>query len=363
MANFDLVNLALKATCPGNEIILDDKGLPSVMVRIPKFKISDVIDGGSDSTHPAFIVNGQEIDEIYISKFQNVVHNGRAYSLPGEDPANSITWDTARGHCEAKGPGWHMMTKAEYGAIALWCKKNGFLPWGNNDNGKDSRETLAAAIPAAFSSDTPPKTTRVLTGTGPVTWGHNKAADGIWDLNGNVSEWAGGIRTVYGEIQLLANNNAADNSNPQTADAATWKAIDATTGDFIVPNGTGTTQNSVKVDCAASKPQYRTVVETENESFYAVISEITCDASIEDPAKDVLIAYGLLPDDNTFNYEGDRLYFNNKASERLFYAGGSCTSTTNAGVFCARGNNYSRTNTNASVGFRSAYVKLQSGAL
>ena len=28
MANFDLVNLALKATCPANEIILDDKGLP-----------------------------------------------------------------------------------------------------------------------------------------------------------------------------------------------------------------------------------------------------------------------------------------------------------------------------------------------
>jgi sulfatase modifying factor 1 len=52
MANFDLVKLALKATCPGNDIILDDKGLPSVMVRIPKFKISDVIDRRSDSTHP-----------------------------------------------------------------------------------------------------------------------------------------------------------------------------------------------------------------------------------------------------------------------------------------------------------------------
>jgi sulfatase modifying factor 1 len=104
MANFDLVNLALKATCPGNEIILDDKGLPSVMVRIPKFKISDVIDGGSDSTHPAFIVNGIEVPEIYISKFQNVVHNGRAYSLPGEDPRTSITFDTARQPVRSKGP-------------------------------------------------------------------------------------------------------------------------------------------------------------------------------------------------------------------------------------------------------------------
>jgi len=96
MANFDLVKLALKATCPGNDIILDDKGLPSVMVRIPKFKIKDVIDGGSDSVHPAFIVNGVEVPEIYISKFQNVIHNGRAYSLPGEDPAVNVNFDTAR---------------------------------------------------------------------------------------------------------------------------------------------------------------------------------------------------------------------------------------------------------------------------
>jgi sulfatase modifying factor 1 len=356
MANFDLVKLALKATCPGNDILLDDKGLPSVMVRVSKFKLSDVIDGASDSTHPAFLVNGIEVPEIYISKYQNVVHNGRAYSLPGEDPANNMTWDTARGYCEAKGSGWHMMTKAEYAAIALWCKKNGYLPYGNNAYGKDSRETLAVAIPAAFSTDTPPKTTRVLTGTGPVTWSHNKAIDGIWDINGNVSEWTGGIRTVYGELQLLVNNNGADSSNPQTAGAATWKAIDATSGLFVDPDGTGTTQGTVKVDCVASKPQYRTVVETENESFSAVISAITCDASIEDAAKAVLIAYGLLADDPVFDYEGDQLYFNNKASERLFYSGGYYPSTSNAGVFC--GGNNSRTIVHASVGFRSAYVAL-----
>jgi sulfatase modifying factor 1 len=357
MANFDLVKLALKATCPGNDIILDDKGLPSVMVRIPKFKISDVITGGSDSTHPAFLVNGIEVPEIYISKYQNVVHNGRAYSLPGEDPANNMTWDTARGYCEAKGPGWHMMTKAEYAAIALWCKKNGFLPYGNNSYGKDSRETLAVAIPAAFNTDVPPKTTRVLTGTGPVTWSHNKAIDGIWDLNGNVSEWTGGIRTVYGELQLLVNNNAADSNNPQTADAATWKAIDATSGLFVDPDGTGTTANSVKVD-AAGGVTYSTSVTNQSESFYAVISDVICDATIADAAKAVLIAYGLLADDSGFEYEGDRLYFNNVASERLFCSGGYFTYTTYAGVFCAHGSNYSRTSVLTFIGFRSAYVAL-----
>ena len=263
MANFDLVKLALKATCPGNDILLDDKGLPSVMVRIPKFKISDVITGGSDSTHPAFLVNGIEVSEIYISKYPNVAHNGRAYSLPGEDPASNMTWDTARGYCEAKGRGWHMMTKPEYSAIALWCKKNGFLPYGNNSYGKDSRETLAIAIPATFDGEG--KTLHTLTGTGPITWSHNKAIDGIWDLNGNVSEWTGGIRMVYGEIQVQPNNNGADSSNLQTAGATTWKAIDATTGAFVDPNGSGTTPNSVKAD-AVNGVTYSTSITTQRKA-------------------------------------------------------------------------------------------------
>ena len=33
MPNFDLANLALGAVCPGNEILYDDKGMPSIMVR------------------------------------------------------------------------------------------------------------------------------------------------------------------------------------------------------------------------------------------------------------------------------------------------------------------------------------------
>lgn len=356
MANFDLVKLALKSTCPGNDILLDDKGLPSVMVYVPKFKYSDVITGGSDSTLPAFIVNGQEVPGIYISKYQNVVHDGRAYSLPGEDPAANMTWDTARTYCEAKGRGWHMTTKPEYAAIALWCKKNGFLPYGNNSYGKDSRETLAIAIPATFDGEG--KTLHTLTGTGPITWSHNKAIDGIWDLNGNVSEWTGGIRTVYGEIQVQPNNNGADSSNPQTAGAATWKAIDATTGAFIDPNETGTTPNSVKVDAVASKPQYRTAVVTQNSEFSGIISEITCDASISAAAQAVLKAYGLLPDDAGFDYEGDRLYFNNVADERLFNSGGYYTYTTNAGVFFAYGSSSTRASAYTGIGFRSAYVKL-----
>ena len=86
MANFDLTNLAVKMICPNNVVKTDDTDLPSVLVYIPKFKNSDVLTGGNDSTHPAFIVNGVEIPGFYYGKYQAKVYNSVAYSLPGEDP-------------------------------------------------------------------------------------------------------------------------------------------------------------------------------------------------------------------------------------------------------------------------------------
>ena len=74
MANFDLSMLALKSVCPNNTIEVDDTDLPSVLVYIPAFKNSDVLTGGNDSIHPAFIVNGVQIPGFYYSKYQNVVH-------------------------------------------------------------------------------------------------------------------------------------------------------------------------------------------------------------------------------------------------------------------------------------------------
>ena len=61
--------MAVEASTGGkNTVLYDDKGNPSIMVVIPKFKISDVIEGGANTTHPAFIVNGVEKDCIYLGK-------------------------------------------------------------------------------------------------------------------------------------------------------------------------------------------------------------------------------------------------------------------------------------------------------
>ena len=41
--NFDAIKLAVEAATGGkNTVLFDDLGNPSIMVRIPKFKISDV---------------------------------------------------------------------------------------------------------------------------------------------------------------------------------------------------------------------------------------------------------------------------------------------------------------------------------
>lgn len=357
MGRFDLSALALKAVCPSNDILYDDKGLPSVMVFIPKFKISEVITGGADSIHPAFIVNGVEVDGIYISKYQNVVNNGRAYSLPCEDPKTYVNLDQAISYCEAKGAGWHVMTRAEWAAIALWCRKNGCMPKGNNNYGKDTSESTRQAIPTSYDGD---NVCRVATGTGPVTWSHDGTLSGIWDLNGNVWEWHGGLRTVKGEVQVLANNNAADTEHSQSASSAQWKAIDATTGEYITPDGNGTTANSVKMDLVSGKCKYSANITTqEDASKGCYFKDVSCDDTVSAEAQMVLKALALMPEDNTDTYGGDYFYFNNGASERSFFSGGYWNNGASAGVFCLYGD-VARSYANSVIGFRSAFVKLPS---
>lgn len=355
-ANFDLSNLALQAVCPGNELIYDDKGYPSIMVKIPKMTYAQLGIGTSTKVHPAFIVNGTEVDAIYISKYQNIVQDGRAYSLPGRDPKHTVNFDTAKSYCDAKGAGWHLMTRAEWALIALWCMKNGFLPKGNNNYGKDHSETIYKAIPT-FMDGT--KVGRVATGTGPLTWSHDGSPSGIWDLNGNVWEWVGGLRTVYGEVQVLANNNGADSSHSQAASSEEWMAIDATTGDFITPDGSGTTENSVKMDFISSKCVYSTTITVKADTYRnCPFSNVACDSTISDDAKLVLYGLGLLPYETTASkYEGDYFYYNNGAAERSFRCGGYWNHGSNAGVFYLYGNN-ARSYSHGSLGFRSAFVEL-----
>lgn len=356
--NFDLSSLALGALAPSNEILVDDLGMPSVMVKVPKLTYAQLGLGSSTATHPAWIVNGTEVDYIWISKYQNIVINGRAYSLPGQNVARDINKDAAAAACAAKGAGWHLMSAIEWGAIANWCKNNGFLPWGNNNYGKDSRESNYKAIPD--NKDSSHYALRVKSGTGPLKWSHNGEPDGIWDLNGNVSEWQGGLRLVYGELQVLVNNNAADSSNSQASDAATWMCISGTDGSYITPNGSGTTSDSVKLRWDTNHFKWTTSSTSDGTTDYksCTFEAITVDGTIGAAAILLLQALALYRYDSTSGaYEGDVFYARTYDEERAFYRGGYYSTGAVAGVFCGI-LNYARSNTDGSIGFRSAFVQL-----
>ena len=91
----------LLSTLTGNTNVnmYDDLGIPSTMVRIPKFNISDVIAGGPDTPHPMFIVDGEVKNEIFIGKYMASLFKDRAYSLPNKIPANNLSFRKAREVC------------------------------------------------------------------------------------------------------------------------------------------------------------------------------------------------------------------------------------------------------------------------
>lgn len=356
MANFDLSNLSLMAACPGNEILYDDKGKPSIMVKIPKQTYKQLGMGSSEAVHPAFIVNGQEVDAIWIAKYPSIIKNGRAYSMPGQDPHHTINLDNAIAACVAKGKGWHLMTQMERGLLINWCENNGFIPLGNNAYGKHSTENSYKALPGNIVSG---QTNRTLTGTGPLTWFHDNSPSGIDGLGGNVRDWSGGIRSVYGELQILANNNGADSLNSQSASSLEWKAINADDGSLITPNGSGTTPDSVKMDWISSKLTYsKTITDAAPGAHNCTFGSIIADGTIGENAKLLLQALGMLPTDANVLSKSHQCYFNNGEAERSFPCGGHY-SNASSGLASFYGN-YPRSNSYASIGFRFAYVELPS---
>jgi hypothetical protein len=223
MLNKDTLLTAVLAASGGKQVIkYDDKGKPSVMVRIPRFNLEDIDASLGNGPHPAFVVGGVVKNEIYIGAYQAVVDEGRACSLPGVSPTVNINFDNAKAACVNKGPGWHLMTAWEWAAVALWCMKNGFQPRGNTNYLKAYDASWETGTPAP---DNP--TAKILAGTGPVSWRHDNTPFGIADLVGNVWEWNDGLKIVDGQI-LAPNDN--DYSLAESAWPATGVFFDASAG-------------------------------------------------------------------------------------------------------------------------------------
>lgn len=345
----DRLKLSLEAAMPGNTILYDDLGNPSVMVRIPKFRICDVIEGGSDRVHPAFIVCGKELNEILISKYSNVLKDGRAYSLPNADPEAEIPMDAARAACESKGKGWHLMSNAEWAAVALWCKKNGFMPRGNNACGKDfyypherGRGTYT------YDRQGEVREGRTATGSGPVSWSHDGSPAGIYDMNGNVWAQVSGLRLVNGEIQIIPDNDSAA-AVDESAASKNWKAV-LPDGTLVEPGAENTLKIHSRGDSLAVGTEKASIEDKWNGGLFGEMQS-------ETDIPEILKALAIFPADK--DGYGQQKFWCSSNGERMPWRGGTWDAFANSGVFCLF-TCYPRTHHSIWCGVRAAYVDVAS---
>lgn len=319
----------VKTTSPEVEAavvaIYDNAGIPSFMYRFKKTTNAELF-GGSDKTHPAFIIGDKEYDEIFISVYPNCEINGKPYSLPYQKPWTNITNGKAAEACFSKGEGWHLITAAEWGLIANTCLKNDTLPHGNTNCG-----TYHA------NPEEKGKTYdnyRTLTGSGPATWTHNHTPEGIHDLCGNVWEMVRGLRIVNGRLQVAENNDAAlDIDLTQESDC--WKNI---TDD----------RNGETIRASVGDGNIRITTDEEAEHDYDGCEWQDVEKDFVSEKMDELALYAGEPQAYFYVDSTDGEYFPIR--------GGNWNDGANAGVFYTAlddPRSYSGTN----IGFRSAYFK------
>lgn len=225
----DPLRASVEAASGGKATVMyDDLDQPSIMVRVPCFNLEDIDADLGTGRHPAFLVNSVAKSEIWVGRFQADLQNSRAVSWPGLDPHVSIDFDDAKAACENKGSGWHMMTNWEWAAVVWWVLKQvedgvlGSQPRGNTDYGRaydEYQETGARQDGATYKPGESSGNGRILTGSGPATWRHNLAFQGISDLVGNVWEWIDGMKIDGGRIYMPSDNY-------YTLAEASWPATD-----------------------------------------------------------------------------------------------------------------------------------------
>ena len=318
-----------------NKSIKDSAGKSSAMVRIPKMTWKELGINNSDEIFPAFIVMGQEVDNIWVGKYEA---NVNACSVKNGAPETNIKYNDAAKACSNKGEGWHMMTRLEWMAIAYWSAKHRCLPMGI-DSGNN-----------------------ILTGDRDTTYAHNGSESGIWDLSGLNDEWLMGVRILKNELQVVSADGVTFGNDAVSVDSSeeslNWYAVNALTGALITPNGKGTTTNSLKI---RSPGIWGT---TSGTKASPSLSSITCDSNVCQKARNILMALGFYKPasvDSTYCYgtedSSDVIGFNIGSYPYVCQAGFGGGNTVSIGIFGASFY-YESTDKTSTVGYRPAYCEM-----
>ena len=303
-----------------NEVIFDKSGIPDIMVVF----IPDEL--GLPAT-----LKGRKVSEYLISKYPNTLIGGVPHSLPFQKPAVDVNFDEAVQLCESKGPGWHLLTNDEWAALARQSWENDTMPTGNTASGKSHShpEQTGTTYDGGYG--------KTLTGSGPVAWNHDRTAEGVSDMCGNIWEHVGGIRFLNGQVQVIPDNGAAAGAD-QSADSKEWEAIYTADGDPVYFNPRG---GEIFVE----------PTEAEDKDYDGVRFTDLEAKGLDVPDK--LIELGLYP---PAGYESDEYFWIDNNAERCVDRGGHWPDGAPAGVFSHNGNG-SRSTSYTVLGFRSALVR------
>lgn len=149
------------------------------------------------------------------------------------------------------------MTLPEWGLLAAYDNLGIQTLGNNNQGGSISDSSLKGAV-------IPGQSNLIYSGSGPVQFRLNREYNNVSDLVGNRFQICDGVRFVDGEIQVVANNDAAQTGYDLSLTSLNWKAINGQTGALVAPTGTGTintdyvatTADSVKISAAGETLDY-----------------------------------------------------------------------------------------------------------
>ena len=343
-----------------NTVLFDANNKPSVYTIYKpdeKARLDYLSNGGThftsvDNLHPAFIVNGAVV-EILIGKYLagRVDGTNHAVSLRGLDPANTLNFDTSLSLCAAKGSGHHLMTQAEWAYLSLLAIREGFQPLGNDSYGDSYQDSTEFGVASYLSGS---RAGRTRTGSGPVGWNLDGTPFSPADLRGNVNEWNGGYRINEGELQIIQDNNAADNTKDQSAASTLWKAI-LQDGSLVAPETADTYKwdfTGVPADGGAF--QLNIAIDNANpDGKYGQNTFSTLAAKLGVTIHDILRYLGIMPP--LANAPLGTQYMRN-IGERFGFAGGVWDSTSIAGLG-SRLAYIERTASDNYIGFRPAFYR------